>query len=68
LRDAKKLLGRISSHDYRTLKMYWERKSFTLITYMFRRYGIEFKGLTHLETLVNELIKMKEQKKETQDP
>jgi len=59
-RDAKNLLGRINPDDYRTLKQYWEKKSFTLIAYMLRRYGIEFKGLTYLERLVAELIRMKE--------
>ena len=58
--DAKKLAGKISSHDYGTLKMCWEKKSYTLIAYMLRRYGLEFKGLTYLEALVSELIKMKE--------
>jgi hypothetical protein len=61
-RDAKNLLGRINPDDYETLKQYWQKKSFTLIAYMLRRYGIEFKGLTYLERLVNELIKMKERK------
>ena len=64
LRDFKKLVGRISSHDYGTLKLYWEKKSFTLIAYMLRRYGIEFKGLTHLETVVTELIKVKNRRNE----
>jgi len=59
-RDAKNLLGRINPDDYRTLRQYWEKKSFTLIAYMLRRYGIEFKGLTYLERLVAELIRMKE--------
>ncbi len=61
-RDAKNLLGRINPDDYETLKQYWQKKSFTLIAYMLRRYGIEFKGLTYLERLVDELIKMKEKK------
>lgn len=61
-RDAKNLLGRINPDDYETLKQYWQKKSFTLIAYMLRRYGIEFKGLTYLERLVDELIKMKERK------
>lgn len=61
-RDAKNLLGRINPDDYETLKQYWQKKSFTLIAYMLRRYGIEFKGLTYLERLVDELIKMKEEK------
>ncbi|MDH5687733.1 MAG: hypothetical protein OEZ48_07725 [Candidatus Bathyarchaeota archaeon] len=58
-RDAKNLLGRINPDDYETLKQYWQKKSFTLIAYMLRRYGIEFKGLTYLERLVAELIRMK---------
>jgi len=61
-RDAENLLGRISPDDYETLKQYRQKKSFTLIAYMLRRYGIEFKGLTYLERLVDELIKMKEKK------
>ena len=61
-RDAKNLLGRINPDDYETLKQYWQKKSFTLIAYMLRRYGIEFKGLTYLERLVSELIRMKEER------
>ncbi len=60
-RDARNLLGRINPDDYETLKQYWQKKSFTLIAYMLRRYGIEFKGLTYLERLVDGLIKMKEE-------
>jgi len=44
------------------LKTYWQSKSFTLIASMLRRYGIDFKGLTYLETLMDELFKIKEQK------
>ena len=62
LKDAKNLLERIHPEDYETLKQYWQRKSFALIASMLRRYGIEFKGITYLETLIDELIKMKEQK------
>jgi len=68
LKDAKNLAGRISPDDYETLKRYWEKKSFTLIAFLLRRYGIEFKGITYLETLIDELIKMKERKIETQHP
>ena len=46
--------------------MYWEKKSYTLIAYMLRRYGLEFKGLTYLEALVSELIKMKEKETESE--
>ncbi len=61
LRDAKVLAGRISPNDYESLKKYWRNKSFTLIAYMLRRYGLEFKGLTYLEILVGELLDIKEQ-------
>ena len=61
LKDAKVLAGRISADDYQSLKKYWDSRSFTLIAYMLRRYGLEFKGLTYLETLVSELLNMKEQ-------
>lgn len=65
LKDAKVLAGRISPDDYESLKRYWENKSFTMIAYMLRRYGMEFKGLTYLEILVNELLNIKEQRVES---
>lgn len=61
LKDAKVLAGRISPDDYESLKKHWNNKSFTLIAYMLRRYGLEFKGLTYLEILVGELLDIKEQ-------
>lgn len=62
LKDARVLARRISADDYENLKKYWANKSYTFIAYMLRRYGIEFKGLTHLETLVNELQNIKEKR------
>lgn len=61
LRDAEKLASRISPHDYGTLKIHWEMKSYALIAHMLRRYGFEYKGLAHLETLVEEVIRTKEE-------
>lgn len=61
-KDAETLARRIRPDDYATLKRYYDKKSFSMIAFMLRRYGIEFKGVTHLEVLVNKLIKMKEQK------
>jgi len=61
LGDAKILASRISPYDYGTLKMYWEMKSYALIAYMLRRYGFEYKGLTHLEILVEKLIRTREE-------
>jgi len=51
----------IGPDDYETLKLYWQKKSNIQIASMLRRYGIEFKGLTYLETLADQLIKIKEQ-------
>lgn len=62
LKDAKVLAGRISPDDFESLKKYWENKSFMVIAYMLRRYGLEFKGLTYLEILVTELLSIKEQR------
>jgi hypothetical protein len=59
-KDADILAKRISPEDYENLKKYWENKSFTSIAFMLRRYGLEFKGLTYLEVLVNEVLKKKE--------
>jgi len=61
-KDAKILAKRISREDYENLKVHWKNRNYTLIAYMLRRYGLDFKGLTYLETLVNELIKIKEPK------
>jgi hypothetical protein len=59
-RDARVLAKRISREDYENLKVQWNNRNYTLIAYMLRRYGLDFKGLTYLETLVDELVKMKE--------
>jgi len=59
-RDAKILAKKISCEDYETLKVHWKNKNYTLLAFMLRRYGLDFKGLTYLETLVNDLIKIKE--------
>ncbi|MEM2129837.1 MAG: hypothetical protein QXZ70_04480 [Candidatus Bathyarchaeia archaeon] len=59
-RDAKILARKISLEDYETIKVHWKNKNYTLIAYMLRKYGLDFKGLTYLETLINELIKIKE--------
>jgi len=59
-KDAKILAKKISREDYENLKVHWKNKNYTLLAYMLRRYGLDFKGLTYLETLINELVKMKE--------
>ncbi len=59
-KDAKVLAKKISREDYENLKVHWKNKNYTMLAYMLRRYGLDFKGLTYLETLVNELVKLKE--------
>jgi len=66
MKDARIFAKRISPDDYEILRKYWKNKSFTIIAFILRRYGLEFKGLTHLETMVKELFDMKGQKNRTQ--
>jgi len=61
-KDAEKLVKKIIPDDYAALKIHRQKRNFAVIAFMLRKYGIEFKGLTYLELLVDELIKMKEQK------
>jgi len=56
-KDAEKLAGRIKAEDYEKLKKLWENKSYTQITFLLRNYGLEFKGITYLEVLIEELEK-----------
>jgi hypothetical protein len=59
-KDAKVLAKKISLEDYENLKVQWQNRNYSFLAYMLRRYGLDFKGLTYLETLINELIKIKE--------
>lgn len=65
LKDARILAKRFRPDDYAVLQQYWQRRNFDLIAFMLRRYGIEFKGVTHLEILVEELIKIREGRQRT---
>jgi hypothetical protein len=66
-RDAKILAKKISHEDYENLKVQWKNRNYSFLAYMLRRYGLDFRGLTYLETLVNEIIKIKEpQSQQTQ--
>jgi len=58
-RDARILADKISLEDYENLKKYWRNKRYFLIASMIRRYGLEFKGLTYLENLMEELLKIR---------
>jgi len=59
-KDARTLMERISNEDYEKLKRLWENKSYSQITFLLRNYGVEFKGITYLEILMEELKKMRE--------
>ncbi|MCW4020766.1 MAG: hypothetical protein NWF14_06025 [Candidatus Bathyarchaeota archaeon] len=66
LKDAKLLAKRISFGDYETIKKTWRSRSFASTAFVLRKYGFEFKGITYMETLVNELSKLMERKKGSQ--
>ncbi len=61
--DAKVLAKKISMEDYMSIKRFWERRDYALIAVILRRYGLDFKGVTYLEMLIDELMREKEQKK-----
>jgi len=62
-RDAENLARKISPDDYETIKLFWQKKRYAMIASKLRMYGVEFKGITYLEVLINELIKIMEHKK-----
>jgi len=64
LKDAQSLAEKISPEDYENIKQYFYKRNFEIITFLLRKYGLEFKGLIHLEILVNELIRIKEAKRQ----
>ena len=61
--DAKVLAKKISMEDYMSIKRFWERRDYAFIAVILRRYGLDFKGVTYLEMLIDELMREKEQKK-----
>lgn len=61
-KDAENLFRRVHPDDYASLKLQWQKKNFYLIAFILKRYGIDFKGLTYMEVLVDKLIKLREEK------
>ena len=57
LREVEHLANRISVNDYEAVCNFLMSRSFTSIAYILKKYGLTFKGLTHMETLIRELIK-----------
>ena len=63
-RDAKDLAKRMSLDEYDHLRSFWQRKRYATIAFVLRRHGLEFKGISYLESLMNELVSIMEQRHE----
>lgn len=63
LKDAIRLACSLTEEDYEAIKEHWRTKSLLSFASILRKYGIDFKGITYMERLMNELSKiMNEQK------
>jgi len=61
-KDAERLVDAISSEDYEAVKEHWRTRSFMSIAFVLRKYGLEFKGITYMERLMEELSKLMQKK------
>jgi hypothetical protein len=61
-KDAKRLADSITTEDYEAAKEHWRTRSFMSIAFILRKYGLEFKGITFMEKLMEELTKLIEKK------
>ena len=61
-KDARRLASSITSEDYEVMKEHWRTKSFMSLAFVLKKYGLEFKGITYMERLMEELSKLMEKK------
>jgi hypothetical protein len=61
-KDASRLADTITSEDYEDVKKHWQTRSFMFIAFVLRKYGLEFKGITYMERLMEELSILMEKK------
>jgi ribosomal protein S25 len=61
-KDTKRLADSITNEDYEAVKEHWRTRSFMSIAFILRKYGLEFKGITYMERLMEELTKLIEKK------
>ena len=61
-KDAKRLANSMTSEDYEDVKEHWRTKNFMSIAFVLRKYGLEFKGITYMERLIEELSKLMKKK------
>jgi len=59
LKDAETLATKISLEDYQSITRFWQSRSFASVASVLRKYGLEFKGITYMEALMNELLRMR---------
>jgi len=61
-KGARRLASSITSEDYEIVKEHWRTRSFMSLAFVLRKYGLEFKGITYTERLMEELSKLMEKK------
>ncbi len=59
-KDAERLMNALSSEDYEAIKEHWRTRSFLSLAFLLKKYGLEFKGITYTERLIEELSKLKQ--------
>lgn len=57
-KDAERLAYSLTTEDYEAIQKYWRTKSLLSLASILRKYGIDFKGLTYMERLMDELSKL----------
>ncbi len=61
-KDAERLMNAVSSEDYEAMKEHWRTRSFMSLAFLLKKYGLEFKGITYTEKLMEELSKSTQEK------
>jgi|GEM_PF-2410720 hypothetical protein len=61
-KDAERLMNVVSPEDYEALREYWQTRSFLSLAFLLKKYGLEFKGITFTERLMEELSRLKQKK------
>jgi len=59
-KDAERLMNALSSEDYEAIKEHWRTRSFLSLAFLLKKYGLEFKGITYTERLMEELSKLRQ--------
>jgi len=61
-KDAERLANAVSSEDYEALREHWRTRSFLSLAFLLKKYGLEFKGITYMEKLMEKIAILKQKK------